>query len=451
MLRLIVLVTAALGGWHVGAEDAAVRLEPFTLNLRSSSKPETGDYLVLLRKLTTTHLERKMIDEIDVVDNHVELLMKALTLDKDVGGGGNRRVRRELDEEESYYVSKATFEGSAFFATDGFIPDASILYDIQLQAFSGSSKKELMNELQSLSDEPFLANAQELSVTFGAVSGHSLDPESANSADASTEGSSSLLPVIIGVGAGAVLLIGLVMFWYFKHRTPSYLKEPRRDSGGKSETDFGKLETNPTGSPSPPPSISSMDSSKFTYNEAGASLAGGTYKSAKSKSSKGSTKSCNNTIDLNMNVDAWQNAQGDTDENLTFAMEDVSVIQKQSPEKSMVLQQGGSQIESGAIEIVPRKLLAETSTAMTEDTSYLSEDRLSKRDHKSKYQQHHSAKYQGGARLSRQPGPGRSSGSMFHDECVSGEGELGVSMATNDSDVINDLKNLSVQINRHRS
>uniref|UniRef100_A0A7S4N1S6 SEA domain-containing protein n=1 Tax=Odontella aurita TaxID=265563 RepID=A0A7S4N1S6_9STRA len=434
MLKLIFLLAFSFYCQVDGSSETSVRLEPFTLNLNSKSKPETGDYLVLLRKLTGTHLEKKIKTEITVETlgddsiefSHVELLMKALTLDKDIGG--RRALRREL-ETSATYISKATFEGSAFFSTDN-IPDESVLYDVQLQAFSGAAKKDLLNDIQAVSDEPFLANARDLSVTFGVVpSGHSPKQDITDEGEKSSR--SSLFPMIIGVGAGIFLLAVGTILWQFRQRTPSYLTKPAEEPRKESEKDFGELEINSTRSPSPPPSISSMDSSKFTYNEAG-----GTFKSAKS-SSKGS-RSCNNTIDLNMNVDAWQNAQ-EASENLTFAVEDISVIQKHSPQKTVVMKK-----ESRTAEGNRHKMLPENSTASTQDTSYLSRDSVAMLDTKGKFEKH-SVKYQG--RLSRPAGVGCRQTNLFEESIC--EDEIGVE--TSDSDVISDLKNLSVQINHHRA
>mmetsp|Transcript_24903 Transcript_24903/g.72945 ORF Transcript_24903/g.72945 Transcript_24903/m.72945 type:complete len:255 (-) Transcript_24903:6-770(-) len=252
MLKLIFLLALSLQWIVDGSNENSIRLEPFTLNVKSKSKPETGNYLALIRKLTRTHLERKIKKEIvvETLGNGpigefclVELLMKALTLDKDTEG--RSELRREFDESVTY-ISRVTFEGLASFGTD-YSLDESILYDIQLQAFSGAAKKRLLNKIQTASDEPFLADARDLTVTFGIIpSSHSLEPEIADAGekgsgspeitDAREEdtGGTSSFSVIIGAGAGIFLLVVETILWCYRRRTqsdataPAY--EPRRES-----------------------------------------------------------------------------------------------------------------------------------------------------------------------------------------------------------------------------
>ena len=399
-----------------GADEAAVRLFPFTVQLRSKSKPEKGNYLVRLRNILEGHLRQNTIELLPsgtygegFID--VELFLAHFTLNED-DDVKNRNLRRD-SQASTEYVLTAHFEGLVHFQSHA-IPDEDVMYDIQLQAFSGNLRIDLLNEIQS-SGDAFFAAAHELQTFFGAI--QAARPTGKENG----LGSLPLLPMAIGVVVGIILIaIGSYAFYLRKRDGPTNLLREPQETRSKTQHHHGNLEISSTRSLSPLRSIRSTDSSKFTYNEAATAFKSGSGKS---------TISGDSTINFSMNVDAWKNAGKTANHEVPFSGDDISIIHRNSPKKPVVLQSTDGRRMKEQRQLFHVEVSAGVSE--TEGPSSLSKESLSNFSNSTKSKRN-SVKYHANA--------GKPIAATSCRRLSQREGG-----------VINDLKNLSLQINEYRT
>eukprot|EP00978_Attheya_sp_CCMP212_P023011 scaffold69635_cov58-Attheya_sp.AAC.2 len=395
-----VLATA----WGVMAETRTgstytsyqVSLAPFTIELSADQKSPTGDHLVEFRRQTLAFLDKQFAKyfqsyfSTEIENNGYDYSRMSLTI--------RSFTLDEVDTIHSpvTYHSTASFEGTAFF-TSLPIPSRDFMKDLQVDLFSGDSKQEYLTQIQE-ADNSFLDKIEDITAIFPIPNASSKDDP--NSSDSDVKISMNMI-IIIAASAGGAVIFAILSFCMWRKCVVKKSGGSSDEKGQeKSMSEIPDVELASTGS---------MDSSKFTYNVYTNQPETGGPKTLPSLYSD----ITNDTGIKNMNVDAWRSGTAVGPLHPAPFENDISAIVSDSPNKT---------IELGAREKT-LSFIQEATQESSTNSSYLSKDNISRQSKESN---------------------GRRTAAMeeMMDE---------FSMMSDNSDVMADLKNLSVQIRRQRS
>jgi hypothetical protein len=172
----------------------------------------------------------------------------------DVGG------ERHLAE----YSMAILYHGVAYF--NRAPPDKSLAYDIVAEAFQGDLREQFVTALLE-SKSPFLSQLQYIVVTINdlVVANDDLSHRVSTSQDSSSSTSWLVVLAVAGSAFGVLVALAILIYIWHLNRSKNFLELPKKYGANKDEF-HDELEMKSTSSPSPEKSIISQESSKFTYN-----------------------------------------------------------------------------------------------------------------------------------------------------------------------------------------
>lgn len=353
---------------------------------------------------TREHLQGHFTKHFEVEDEqstnyfqHLDLSVKQY----DVGG------RRRLVE----YSMAIMYHGVAFF--NGNPPDKEFVKEIVTDSFKGDSRTDFVTTLLQSSDI-FLAKLQYMVITIDDVVVANEDFAHLSKATQETSSSSSwiLVGVVAASALGVLVAIAILFYVWRLNKNKNFLELPEKYCT-REELD---LELKSTKSPSPEKSIISQESSKFTYNPRGLSDSS-TLPSSFSGLQVDSTQP--------MNVEAWQKSSISPITPAPFGADISAIEDEMQRDLSMVEEVSSSREKSSSLE-------SSTVSAF----KYLSKTSLSNL-----------------ATLERSAEPPKRITTNNHYSMSTDDSHVLSEISLNDdgSDVISDLKNLSVQFQQHRA
>lgn len=335
---------------------------------------------------------------------HLDLSVKQY----DIGG-----ERRHLQE----YSMAIMYHGVSYY--NDVAPDKGVTYDIVAEAFQGDLRQELITALLE-SRIPFLSRLQYMVVTLNdrVVSNDDLSHRaSSNHEDTSTGTSWYLVLAVAGAAVGLLIVIGILIYILLLSRSKNFLELPEKCTSRDDFQNELDLELKSTQSPSPEKSIISQESSKFTYNPRSIS-----------KSSTLPSQFSGLEVDSSqqINVEAWQkNAIVSPITPVPFGA-DISAIEDEGHKDLSMVEECASSQE--------RSSFAESSNASA--FKNLSKNSLMSL-----------ANLERKAEPPKRVSPPNMYSMSTDDSHVLSE----ISLNDDGSDLISDLKNLSVQFQQHRA
>ena len=321
-----------------------------------------------------------------------------------------------VQTDDLLYSAIVDFDGSSFF-TYVPLPGAEFITKLLKNAFQGSSRLDYVKELQS-SEIPFLASITSVVVELNNQVIASEDLPVVNTMDNSTGGSTmsteTMALIVAGSAAGALALClaGLACFSCYRTKDTSKLRVKTIQSNQGTDEDL----ESPVHSPSPVHSICSQESSKFTYNPRSIYTSTSTISALTmdTKTISSHFSSLNVDIDGGIDMGAW--ARQSTISPMTPAPfgHDISAIEPNVKDLSLVMEGTDEDYTPASLKSSRSSL---TKSALQElDDKVLNVDWNHRRSVKS------------------------------DSLCSEDEGYE----VSDNSDVITDLKNLSLQIDMHR-
>ncbi|GAX24596.1 hypothetical protein FisN_4Hh114 [Fistulifera solaris] len=317
----------------------------------------------------------------------------------------------DITEVHDGYVASMTLTGRAFF-TEGTSPSQQEVIDMTSQIFQEENQDYLASLM--VSSNVFLQDTQYAIVR---VDGNVVS-ENRGQDGSNTFSMDSWIVLLVGGATGFLVVLTVCLLWYccsyVNSEEPDAVvrKTPSKATKNTAEEDESLNERSQT--PSPVRSISSQDSSVFTYNP----------KSSKSVDSKTFGSFLTNNTGSEIDVEAWQKGSKVHKDNSIFG-HDISEIENK---KDLSLIEEGSDEEN-------------TPDKRRPGASYL-------------------AKYQQGNLQAARPSAGSHTNSIrrssFSSSSVSSSSSRAnkrrnIDLEADAEELINDLKDLSVQINRYRN
>lgn len=362
-----------------------------------------------LNKHFTKYFEEEEGHDADYFQ-HLDLSVKQF----DVGG-----TRRRLSSEYSMAI---LYHGVSFYNSSP-VPDKEVVYEIVSESFMGDSRKEFVDAFLDSKDS-FLANLQYMVIMINdkvvANEDFAHHVASSNGEETSSSGTSwVLVAAVAGSALGVLVAIAILFYIWRLKRSESFLELPEKYCT-QEELD---LELKSTQSPSPEKSLISQESSKFTYNPSGG-LSSGMSKDS-TLPSNFSTGGLQVDSTQPVDVEAWQKNSISPITPAPFG-HDISAIEDEvQRDLSMVEECPSSQERSSA----------ESSSASA--FNYLSKNSLMSLANIER----------GSTEPPKRVSPKNMYSMSTDDSNVMSE----ISLNDDGSDVISDLKNLSVQFQQHRA
>lgn len=358
---------------------------------------------------TRSHLNNHFIEHFQEEDEHDSTYFQHLDLSVKQFDVGGRRL--------SEYSMAILYHGVSFYSSPD-VPDKELVREIVSESFMADARKEFINSLVA-SNDGFLANLQYMVITINdkVVANEDFAHHvSSSNGGGESESSTSwvLVAAVAGSALGVLVAIAILFYIWRLNRSKNFLELPERYCS-QEELD---LEMKSTQSPSPEKSLISQESSKFTYNPRGRSE-DSTLPSQFSELQVDSTQT--------VNVEAWQKNAISPITPAPFGA-DISAIEDevQKDDLSMVEECPSSQERSSS---------AESSNASC--FNYLSKNSLMNLANLE--------------RSSAEP-PKRVTPRNMYSMSTDDSNVLSeISLHDDNSDVISDLKNLSVQFQQHRA
>lgn len=326
-----------------------------------------------------------------------------------------------IDQTDDIITATIDLDGSAFFTTEP-IPSKKFIVDLLKQAFQGSSRLGYVRELQ-LADAPFLTEffymLVELNGQVIATEDLSHSSEAIDHQDHKSRWESNKHTIIAAICAAsaAVCVAGLLGYLFYRRKRSPKVRSPKvlrvKTVGSNQGTDADEVDS--VKSPSPIHSICSQESSKFTYNPRsnfGDSTISGLTNEEQTLPSHFSE--LNVDVDGIMDVEAW--TRHSTISPVTPAPfgNDISAILPSQKDLSLIME--ASQEDS-----TPASQKSKTNSKLTQSALQDLDDKVLNVNWNTKKNE---------------------------ESWYSEEDSYAVSNTSDD--VISDLKNLSMQINRQR-
>lgn len=381
------------------------------MRMRSTASSDKNELLFEILTVTVGFLDEKL-NESFARSNSIDFDKVSLSA-----------VSYEIAEVNDGYTASLTLTGRAFFA-DGTSPSQQDITDLTAEIFQAGNHEYL--ESLIFSDDLFLQGVQYAVVK---VNGNVV---SENRGQASVEnniiGFDSWIILAVAGLIGFMVVLLTCLLWYCcssinyddeeeeaKHvrKTPS--KATRKTIGDDESFNEGSR------SPSPARSISSQDSSVFTYNP----------NSAKSTDSKTFGSFLTSNTGTEMDVEAWQKGSR-VHKDTTIFGHDISAIESK---KDLSLIEEGSDEEN-----TPDKRRPGASYLSKYPQSYLQAPERSTSGGVGR------PSFSSHSTTSR-----RSSFSSSSTSSVRGNKKKSIDLEADAEELINDLKDLSLQINRYRN
>lgn len=377
------------------------------LELHSKSSSEARVLLADLSARTTVFL-----------DSQLDTYFSNTISDDYFSHNGLGVVELNIEETNGIFAATVDFDGAAFFTTVP-IPGTNFIVDLLTKAFQGSSRLEYVRELQ-LSDTPFLADITYLVVELNgrviATEDLSHGTGTNDAEDDDEFWTNKMLMIVTGVSAGfGTLCIAAVFCFLCNCRK----KKPLRVKTALSNQDTDADVESPVHSPSPIHSLCSQESSKFTYNPqyATSNISALTF-DTKTLSSNFSALDVD--VDNAINMEAWTRQNTISPVAPAPFGNDISAIEQSQADLNLILE--GTYDEKAP---APHRSKSKLTKAALNDF----DNKVFNIDWKKR---------------TKPTKPNELLNDSSHSEEVSYE-------VSDTSDVINDLKNLSLQINSHRT
>lgn len=327
-----------------------------------------------------------------------------------------------VQTDDLLYSATVDFEGSAFVTTVP-VPGTSFIVELLKTAFQGSSRLEFVRDLKQ-SDTTFLADVTYLLVELNhkviaiedlANDGGDTTSTASGTDDVWTQNQA----IIIAVSCAAVLVLALVALAYFYARRARTSKKPLRVKTTVSKQATDEDPDSPVQSPSPVHSICSQESSKFTYNPRSlyTSTSSLSALTMETKTIHSNFSTLNVDIENGIDMEAW--TRQSTISPMTPAPfgNDLSAIDLNAKDLSLIME--GTDEENTPASSKSGRSLLTMAALQSLDNKLLNVDW------------------------------NRSIDGGHHDDSLNTDEEEGYEVSDT-SDVISDLKNLSLQIERHR-
>ena len=405
MNRFVSLVLLGLCLQLAAINASKAPLPALTFELRSRTPGDLRDVMVQVLQTSREHLNGRFST------HFTETLGEGSfgVLDLSVSSFDTSARRRLQDD-----AITITYNGVATFNTDP-PPDADEIKETTTDAFKGDARTEFVDALL-LSGNDFLANLSYLVVGISGVvvANEDLSHRTPPPTGSSTKTQYYLIGAVAAAAVGVVIAVGILIYTcHLKNDEFNGLP----DKGPKDDSNDLDIEMKSTRSPSPERSIVSQESSKFTYNPRGISFS---VKSTDSGTLPSQFSGLQVDVSEPVNVEAWQKNTISPITPAPFGA-DISAIEEDKRDLSCV-QEGDSNEEKSSAYL----------SRNTSSSNYLSRNSLG-------YLDRSAAPPTRSATLGASPmySDDDSNKMSYHDD--------------SSSDVIRDLKNLSVQIQKRRS
>mmetsp|Transcript_7121 Transcript_7121/g.10199 ORF Transcript_7121/g.10199 Transcript_7121/m.10199 type:complete len:431 (-) Transcript_7121:154-1446(-) len=402
-----------------GVCSSKVPLAPVSFQFESLSDSDASNFLNAIRQETEDHINNHFQEYFSDILNGGFFSHASLSL------AGYEKYEKFEETGEIYnYVARVEFTGDADF-NDVPVPHENFLNDILVKAFLGDNRIAFWDELKA-SMNPLLADITYMNVR---VDEDVISEEDLQDSNEPSDFNITVLYVAIAGIVGVLVAFVAAYFCYCRSSRRSSDKAADNNGNIQAEKQRGRLEKThklttsnarveqpdlelaSTRSPSPIRSLGSQDSSKFTYNP-------------KSRDSDNESHSFTKQVDVNarsIDVSAWQKSALVSPITPTFQPsfgQDISAIEiSGSPDKSRL-----------------------------HVTSFQDQDILDIKESKP------SKAYAPKEKVKQLPGqPSSRYGFGQRSLEDSTSAEYNDSLVSDGSDVIKDLKNLSVQIRAHRT
>jgi hypothetical protein len=413
-MKLLLLTTVLIGtltsicNGEIGVET--VSFGTLRLELQSTSSSEAKNLLEDLAARTTTFL-----------DAELNKYFTSIQYDS-FSHTGLGVIDFALDQTGDTVKATVDFDGSAYFTTDP-TPGSKFIENKFKNFFQGASRLGYVRELQ-LSDTAFLADFVYLIVELNgqviATEDLSYPDNVVDAEDDEGIWESNKILIIAGTCAGlaALCVSALLTYLCCCRRRSSRPKNLRVKTAGSNSTDAEDVESPVGKSPSPVHSICSQESSKFTYNPRphyGDSII--STLSTDDVTLPSHFSQLNVDVDDILDVDAW--ARHSTISPITPAPfgNDISAIIPNQKDLSLIMETSNKQSTLASKKTKASSKL--THSALQDlDNTILNNDWNSKKGNEKSWYSEEENSYVG---------------------------------SSTSSDVINDLNNLSMQINRQRT
>lgn len=403
---------------EIGAHAHRVDLVPFSLKLLSGSRSNTRDFLLELRTTTSDFVESYFYsiftDSLNDEAYHFDEVVLAV-----------KSVSMHEDDQGPAYSSTVVFEGAVYF-TDSKIPGQKHMDNHLAEAFDGDTKKSLLYQLQ-LSSDAFLAGIEDIDFSYFKI--EAIEESNDNGENKTSNTLLIIASVCFSIGL-AIAAVGTL--WHIRKKE-NKVSDPKV---GINQKRFPGIQPSSTCSPSLAPSLASMQSSKFTFDPRS--------QSSNTQTKSGGSRCSTLQLDANetFNVEAWQNSKGDAAKFTPFGA-DISVIEASGDSPDITLNiPKQSRVDEDSLECCEVPVLSFLDNSAVESSGAPASTLLS-RDNVSKIGKHRLLSGQL-ATYHRKDRASESKGASVASEDDS-------SILSDGSDVIMDLKNLSVQIQHHRS
>lgn len=397
-----IIVTSLLSSVKAGVGTEEVAFGALRLELHSKSSSEANVLLSDLVNRTSTFLDKEL-------RTYFSDSISGEYYSHTVLGVVDFKIEQTGD---LLYSSIIGFEGSSFFSTVP-LPGAGFINNLFKDAFQGDSRLDYVRDLQS-SDIPFLTDVFYLVVELNnqVIASEDMTPTntSTDSSGNSALSAESMALIVAGSSAAALALCLAAAFFYCKRtKKGSKLRVKTIQSNQGTAED----PESPVHSPSPVHSICSQESSKFTYNPRSiyTSTSSISALTMETKTIASHFSSLNVDIDNGIDMGAW--TRQNTISPMTPAPfgHDISAIEPNGKDLSLVMESTD-----------------EDYTPASQKSASLTKSALRDLDEK----------------IMNVAWNNRNG---FNDSYPSEEEGYEVS---DHSDVINDLNNLSLQIDKHR-
>lgn len=343
---------------------------------------------------------------------HLDLSVKEF----DVGGEGRKNRRLSYAAEYSMAI---LYHGVSFYNSPD-LPNKDYVQDLVSESFMGDARTQFIHELVDSRDE-FLSNLQYMVITINdqVVANEDFAHWSTTSTSEGDSGSNTswiLVAAVAGSAVGVMIAIAILFYIWRLNRSKSFLELPSKYCTSE-EMD---LELKSTQSPSPEKSLISQESSKFTYNPRGSCSEDSTLPSHISELQVDSTQA--------VDVEAWKKGGISPITPVPFGADVSAIVDEGGGDLSMVQECPSSQ---------ERSSVADSSGSNASAYNYLSKNSLMNLANLER----------GNLEPPKRVSPTNVYSMSTDDSNVLSE----ISLNDDGSDVISDLKNLSVQFQQHRT
>jgi hypothetical protein len=233
-----------------------VGLPSITFDLRSNAEGDLRDVIVEVLESSRSHLKQQFRSHFEEEEGKSDYFQYLDLSVKQYDVGGERHLAE--------YSMAILYHGVAYF--NRAPPDKSLAYDIVAEAFQGDLREQFVTALLE-SKSPFLSQLQYIVVTINdlVVANDDLSHRVSTSQDSSSSTSWLVVLAVAGSAFGVLVALAILIHIWYLNRSKNFLELPKKYGANKDEF-HDELEMKSTSSPSPEKSIISQESSKFTYN-----------------------------------------------------------------------------------------------------------------------------------------------------------------------------------------